>query len=84
MESIHEAIHEVAADYDINLGKLGQPIRVAVTSAENPLADLRFVISVFRCQATPKKMRGQGLQSVDVGLSPGFSSLRRSLKGGRK
>jgi glutamyl-tRNA synthetase len=30
--AIHEAIEEVAADYDINMGKLGQPIRVAVTS----------------------------------------------------
>jgi glutamyl-tRNA synthetase len=30
--AIHEAIEEVAADFDINLGKLGQPIRVAVTS----------------------------------------------------
>jgi len=29
---IDEAIHEVAAEYDINLGKLGQPLRVAVTS----------------------------------------------------
>ena len=29
--SIHEVIEEVAADYDIGLGKLGQPIRVAVT-----------------------------------------------------
>jgi glutamyl-tRNA synthetase len=29
---IHEAIEGVAADFDINLGKLGQPIRVAVTS----------------------------------------------------
>ena len=29
---IHEAIQAVAEDYDINLGKLGQPIRVAVTS----------------------------------------------------
>ena len=29
---IHEAIEETAADFDINLGKLGQPIRVAVTS----------------------------------------------------
>jgi glutamyl-tRNA synthetase len=30
--TIHEAIEEVAKDYDISLGKLGQPIRVAVTS----------------------------------------------------
>jgi glutamyl-tRNA synthetase len=30
--AVHEVIEEVAADYDINLGKLGQPIRVAVTS----------------------------------------------------
>lgn len=30
--AIDEAIREVAADYDINMGKLGQPIRVAVTS----------------------------------------------------
>jgi glutamyl-tRNA synthetase len=30
--AIHEAIEEVAADFDINLGKLGQPLRVAVTS----------------------------------------------------
>ncbi len=30
--AIHEVIEEVASDYDINLGKLGQPIRVAVTS----------------------------------------------------
>jgi glutamyl-tRNA synthetase len=30
--AIHEVIEEVAADYDINMGKLGQPIRVAVTS----------------------------------------------------
>lgn len=30
--AIHEIIEEVAADYDINMGKLGQPIRVAVTS----------------------------------------------------
>ena len=29
--AIHEAIEQVAADVDINLGKLGQPIRVAVT-----------------------------------------------------
>jgi glutamyl-tRNA synthetase len=29
--AIHEAIEEVAADYEINLGKIGQPIRVAVT-----------------------------------------------------
>lgn len=30
--AIHEVIQEVAADYGINMGKLGQPIRVAVTS----------------------------------------------------
>jgi glutamyl-tRNA synthetase len=30
--AIHTVIEEVAADFDINLGKLGQPIRVAVTS----------------------------------------------------
>jgi glutamyl-tRNA synthetase len=30
--AIHEAIEAVASDYDIGLGKLGQPIRVAVTS----------------------------------------------------
>jgi glutamyl-tRNA synthetase len=30
--AIHEVIEAVAADFDINLGKLGQPIRVAVTS----------------------------------------------------
>jgi glutamyl-tRNA synthetase len=30
--AIHEVIEGVAADFDINLGKLGQPIRVAVTS----------------------------------------------------
>jgi glutamyl-tRNA synthetase len=30
--AIHEVIEEVAADFDINLGKLGQPLRVAVTS----------------------------------------------------
>lgn len=30
--SIHEAIEEVANDYELKLGKLGQPIRVAVTS----------------------------------------------------
>lgn len=29
--AIHEAIEQVAADFDIKLGKLGQPIRVAVT-----------------------------------------------------
>jgi glutamyl-tRNA synthetase len=29
--AIHEVIEEVATDYDLNLGKLGQPIRVAVT-----------------------------------------------------
>jgi glutamyl-tRNA synthetase len=29
--AIDEVIQEVASDYDINLGKLGQPIRVAVT-----------------------------------------------------
>ncbi len=29
--AIDEAIRDVAADYDINMGKLGQPIRVAVT-----------------------------------------------------
>jgi glutamyl-tRNA synthetase len=29
--AIHEAIEGAAADFDINLGKLGQPIRVAVT-----------------------------------------------------
>ena len=29
---IHEVIEAAAADFDINLGKLGQPIRVAVTS----------------------------------------------------
>ena len=29
--SIHEVIADVAADFDINLGKIGQPIRVAVT-----------------------------------------------------
>ncbi len=29
--AIHEAIVEVAADFDINMGKLGQPLRVAVT-----------------------------------------------------
>jgi glutamyl-tRNA synthetase len=29
--AIDEVIKEVAADYDINMGKLGQPIRVAVT-----------------------------------------------------
>jgi glutamyl-tRNA synthetase len=30
--AIHETIEGVAADYDINMGKIGQPIRVAVTS----------------------------------------------------
>jgi glutamyl-tRNA synthetase len=30
--AIDEVIKEVAADYDINMGKLGQPMRVAVTS----------------------------------------------------
>jgi glutamyl-tRNA synthetase len=30
--AIHEVIEEVAADFDINMGKIGQPIRVAVTS----------------------------------------------------
>jgi glutamyl-tRNA synthetase len=30
--AIHEVIEQVAADFDLNLGKLGQPIRVAVTS----------------------------------------------------
>jgi len=30
--AIHEVIEAVASDFDINLGKLGQPIRVAVTS----------------------------------------------------
>ena len=30
--AIHETIEEVASDFDVNLGKLGQPIRVAVTS----------------------------------------------------
>lgn len=30
--AIHETIAEVASDFDLNLGKLGQPIRVAVTS----------------------------------------------------
>ena len=29
--AIHEVIEEVAANFDINMGKLGQPIRVAVT-----------------------------------------------------
>jgi glutamyl-tRNA synthetase len=29
--AIHEVIEEVATDFDINMGKLGQPIRVAVT-----------------------------------------------------
>ncbi len=29
--AIHEVIEQVAEDFDINLGKLGQPIRVAVT-----------------------------------------------------
>ena len=29
--AVHEVIEQVAADFDINLGKLGQPIRVAVT-----------------------------------------------------
>ena len=28
---IHEVIESVAADFDINMGKLGQPVRVAVT-----------------------------------------------------
>jgi glutamyl-tRNA synthetase len=30
--AIHEVIEQVAADYDIKMGKLGQPMRVAVTS----------------------------------------------------
>ena len=30
--AIHEVIEAVAADFDINMGKLGQPVRVAVTS----------------------------------------------------
>jgi glutamyl-tRNA synthetase len=30
-KSIDEAIHSVAESFEINLGKLGQPIRVAVT-----------------------------------------------------
>ena len=29
--AIHETIEEVAADHEINMGKIGQPIRVAVT-----------------------------------------------------
>jgi glutamyl-tRNA synthetase len=29
--AVHEVIEEVATDYDISLGKLGQPVRVAVT-----------------------------------------------------
>ena len=31
-EAIARTIEEVAASFDINMGKLGQPIRVAVTS----------------------------------------------------
>ena len=30
--AIHEVIEEVAADFDINMGKIGQPLRVAITS----------------------------------------------------
>jgi glutamyl-tRNA synthetase len=30
--AIHEVIDEVAADFDINMGKIGQPLRIAVTS----------------------------------------------------
>ena len=30
--AIHETIDDVASDYELNLGKLGQPMRVAVTS----------------------------------------------------
>ena len=30
-KSIDETIHDVAASFDINMGKLGQPLRVAVT-----------------------------------------------------
>ena len=29
--AIHEAIEDVAEEFDLNLGKIGQPIRVAVT-----------------------------------------------------
>ncbi len=29
--AVHEVMEEVAADFDINMGKLGQPIRLAVT-----------------------------------------------------
>ena len=29
--AIHEAIQDVAAEFDLNMGKLGQPLRVAVT-----------------------------------------------------
>jgi glutamyl-tRNA synthetase len=31
-KQIDEAVRDVAAEYDINMGKLGQPLRVAVTS----------------------------------------------------
>jgi glutamyl-tRNA synthetase len=31
LRAVREVIHAVAADYDLSLGKLGQPVRVAVT-----------------------------------------------------
>jgi len=39
--ALHEVIEQVAADYDINMGKLGQPLRVAVTGgAVSPPIDI--------------------------------------------
>jgi len=56
---IDEAINDVAAEYDINMGKLGQPLRVAVTSGPvSPPIDVTLWLVG----------RGRTLQRVDRAL----------------
>lgn len=44
-ESLTAAIHACAADYDINLGKIGQPIRVAITGGSvSPPIDVTLAL----------------------------------------
>jgi glutamyl-tRNA synthetase len=64
--AIHEAIEEVAADYEINMGKIGQPIRVAVTGGPvSPPIDVTLwlvgqarTISRLEHAARIRKVRG--------------------------
>jgi glutamyl-tRNA synthetase len=69
--AIHEVIAEVAADYDINMGKLGQPIRVAVTSGPvSPPIDVTLWL-VGQRRTIERLERAIGLIEVRAAASAG-------------